>query len=88
MAFVFSPLVGSPITTSAKFAVVSRSPLTERINDSLASSHFAIAGKRMGTILGYAAIAATVGMVLRFLSERSGLLGRIVIGFIGVDRAG
>ena len=48
LAFVFSPLVGSPLTTSAKFAVVGRSPLTERINDSLASSHFAIAGKRTG----------------------------------------
>ncbi len=42
LAFVFSPLVGSPLTTSAKFAVVSKSPLTERINDSLASSGFAI----------------------------------------------
>ncbi len=48
LAFVFSPLVGSPLTTSAKFAVVSKSPLTERINDSLASSGFALAGKRTG----------------------------------------
>ena len=48
IAFVFSPLVGSPLTTSAKFAVVSRSPLTERFNDSLASSGFAIAGKKTG----------------------------------------
>jgi aldehyde:ferredoxin oxidoreductase len=48
VAFVFSPLVGSPLTTSAKFAVVSKSPLTERINDSLASSGFALAGKRTG----------------------------------------
>ncbi len=48
LIFVFSPLVGSPLTTSAKFAVVSRSPLTDRINDSLASSGFAIAGKRCG----------------------------------------
>lgn len=48
LAFVFSPLVGSPLTTSAKFAVVSRSPLTMRINDSLASSGFAIAGKKTG----------------------------------------
>ena len=48
IAFVFSPLVGSPLTTSAKFAVVSKSPLTHRINDSLASSGFAIAGKRCG----------------------------------------
>jgi len=48
LVFAFSPLVGSPLTTSAKFAVVSKSPLTQRINDSLASSGFAIAGKRCG----------------------------------------
>ena len=48
LIFSFSPLVGSPLTTSAKFAVVSRSPLTERFNDSLASSGFALAGKRCG----------------------------------------
>jgi len=48
IVFAFSPLVGSSLTTSAKFAVVSRSPLTERINDSLASSGFAIAGKSCG----------------------------------------
>jgi aldehyde:ferredoxin oxidoreductase len=48
IVFAFSPLVGSPLTTSAKFAVVSKSPLTGRINDSLASSGFAIAGKRCG----------------------------------------
>ena len=28
LVFAFSPLVGSPLTTSAKFAVVSKSPLT------------------------------------------------------------
>src|SRR5271168_1805036 len=48
LVFAFSPLVGSPLTTSAKFAVVSKSPLTGRINDSLASSGFAIAGKGCG----------------------------------------
>ncbi|HUQ71938.1 MAG TPA: aldehyde ferredoxin oxidoreductase family protein [Planctomycetaceae bacterium] len=48
LAFVFSPLVGSPLTTSAKFAVVSKSPLTNRINDSLASSGFPLAGKKTG----------------------------------------
>ena len=46
LVFAFSPLVGSPLTTSAKFAVVSKSPLTGRFNDSLASSGFALAGKR------------------------------------------
>ena len=48
LIFAFSPLVGSPLTTSAKFAVVSKSPLTGRFNDSRASSGFAIAGKRAG----------------------------------------
>jgi aldehyde:ferredoxin oxidoreductase len=48
LIFAFSPLVGSPLTTSAKFAVVSRSPLTGRFNDSLASSGFAVAGKQTG----------------------------------------
>lgn len=48
LAFVFSPLVGSPLTTSAKFAVVSKSPLTDRLNDSLASSGFALSGKQTG----------------------------------------
>src|SRR5215470_16681885 len=48
LIFTFSPLVGSPLTTSAKFAVVGKSPLTNRINDSLAGSGFAIAGKQCG----------------------------------------
>ena len=48
LAFVFSPLVGTPLTTSAKFAVVAKSPLTGRLTDALASSHFAIAGKLTG----------------------------------------
>jgi Aldehyde ferredoxin oxidoreductase, N-terminal domain/MoeA C-terminal region (domain IV) len=45
---VFSPLVGTPLTTSAKFAVVAKSPLTGMLTDALASSQFAIAGKLTG----------------------------------------
>src|SRR6202043_2141919 len=48
LAFVFSPLVGTALTTSAKFAVVAKSPLTGLLNDALASSQFAIAGKLTG----------------------------------------
>ena len=43
-----SPLVGSPLTTSAKFAVVAKSPLTRRITDALASDRFAIELKHAG----------------------------------------
>jgi aldehyde:ferredoxin oxidoreductase len=48
LVFSLSPLVGTPLTTSAKFAVVAKSPLTERFNDALSSSHFALAAKRAG----------------------------------------
>src|SRR5437870_7465715 len=48
LIFCLSPLVGTPLTTSAKFAVVAKSPLTDRLNDSLSSSHFALAAKRAG----------------------------------------
>jgi len=48
LAFCFSPLVGTPLTTSAKFAVVAKSPLTGLLTDALASSHFAISGKLTG----------------------------------------
>ena len=55
LSFVFSPLVGTPLTTSAKFAVVAKSPLTGLLTDALASSHFAIAGK----FTGYDALVIT-----------------------------
>ena len=48
LIFSLSPLIGTPLTTSAKFAVVAKSPLTERLNDALSSSHFALAAKRAG----------------------------------------
>jgi hypothetical protein len=35
-------------------------------------------------ILGYAAIAATVGMALRAVEQRAGFIGRIVVGLVGV----
>jgi aldehyde:ferredoxin oxidoreductase len=64
LAFVFSPLVGTPLTTSAKFAVVAKSPLTGMLTDALASSQFAIAGK----LTGHDAI------VIRGRSERLSVL--------------
>ena len=43
-----SPLVGSPLTTSAKYAVVAKSPLTGFLCDALASDRFAIELKACG----------------------------------------
>ena len=44
---------------------------------------FRIALSRLPQIIGYALIAATVGMILRWISDRAGLLGRIISGVIG-----
>src|SRR5262249_25650444 len=43
-----------------------------------------LAWARKGTILQWALVAATVGMVLRTLEERMGLIGRIIMRIIGV----
>jgi aldehyde:ferredoxin oxidoreductase len=48
VVFALSPLVGTPLTTSAKFAVVAKSPLTDRITDALASDRFATSLKACG----------------------------------------
>lgn len=52
--------------------------------DPTVSDGLAIASKRMGSIIGYAVIAATVGMILRAIQERAGFVGRIVTGLIGM----
>ena len=39
---------------------------------------------RLPAILGYALIAATVGMLLRALEQRAGFIGRWIIGLLGV----
>ncbi len=48
LIFVGSPLVGSRLTTSSKFAVLAKSPLTGMIGDSLSSSFLAVELKRSG----------------------------------------
>src|SRR5260370_1391059 len=42
-----------------------------------------LAWERTGTILQWALVAATVGVILRTLEERLGLIGRIIIRIIG-----
>ena len=48
LIFACSPLVGSRLTTSSKFAVAAKSPLTGMIGDSLSSSFLAVELKRAG----------------------------------------
>ena len=42
-----------------------------------------IASSKAASILGYAFIAATVGMILRAIQERVGFLGKIIVGILG-----
>jgi aldehyde:ferredoxin oxidoreductase len=48
LIFTSAPLVGTGLTTTAKFGVITKSPLTGFIGDSLSSSHFALELKRTG----------------------------------------
>ncbi len=48
LIFVGSPLIGSKLTTSSKFAVLAKSPLTGFIGDSLSSSFLALELKKTG----------------------------------------
>jgi len=43
-----------------------------------------LAWERKGTILQWALVAATVGVLLRTLEERLGLIGRIIMRFVGI----
>jgi aldehyde:ferredoxin oxidoreductase len=48
LIFASAPLAGTGLTTTAKYAVVTKSPLTGFIADSLSSSYFALELKRLG----------------------------------------
>lgn len=48
LVLVTSPLLGTPLTTTSKYTVVTKSPLTGFITDSLSSSFFALALKGVG----------------------------------------
>ncbi|MBX3029345.1 MAG: hypothetical protein KF809_04245 [Chloroflexi bacterium] len=48
------------------------------------SDGFGVAFDRLPAIIGYAAIAATVGVALRTLAERTGIIGRLILGGVGV----
>ena len=52
--------------------------------DPTVSDGMRIAWDRLPAILGYAAISATVGMILRTLAERLGFVGRMVVSALGI----
>lgn len=43
-----------------------------------------VAWSKIGNVLGYASIAATVGVILKVVEERLGFIGQIVAGLLGL----
>ena len=71
------------VTIFSNAAVVGAANIRLGGGDPTVGDGFRIAFSHFSEILGYAAISATVGMVLRAISERSGALGRFVVSLIG-----
>jgi hypothetical protein len=65
-------------------ALVGAAMIRLRGGDPTVADGFRIASSRIGIIFGYALIAATVGMILRAIQERAGIIGRIVVGLMGM----
>ena len=65
-------------------ALVGASMIRLNGGDPTVRDGFRIAFSRMGPILGYALVAATVGVILKTVSERSKGLGRALISLIGL----
>ncbi len=71
------------VTFFCNTALVGAAMIRLRGGDPTVSDGFRIASSRMGNILGYAVISATVGMILRAISERGGIIGAIVSSMLG-----
>lgn len=69
LIFVSAPLVDTGVTTTAKFAVVTKSPLTGFIADSLSSSFFALELKRLGIDALVVTGAATTPVYLHITED-------------------
>ena len=67
----------------ANAALVGAAMIRLQGGDPTLGDGFRVAFRHLGPILGYAAIAATVGVVLRMVSERAGSLGRVIISLVG-----
>lgn len=69
----------------ANTALVGAAMIRLKGGDPTLGDGFRIAFSRLGSILGYALIASTVGMILRTLAQkRESFLGRLVISLIGM----
>ncbi len=72
------------VTIFFNAAVIGTAMKRLRGEDAKISDGLALARQHIGKIFVWALVTATVGMVLRTIQERSGIVGRIVLGIIGI----
>ena len=65
-------------------ALVGAAMIRLKGGDPTFSDGMRIATSKLGVIVAYAFIAATVGMVLRIIQERVGFIGKIIVGLLGI----
>ena len=76
-------LVSFFITIFFNAAIIGCATIRMEGGNPTVSDGFRIAGKNVGKIFMWALVAATVGMVIRAIQERLGLIGKIIMGAIG-----
>jgi hypothetical protein len=72
------------VVTFANAALVGAAMIRLRGGDPTLTDGFRIASGRVGTILGYSLIGATVGMILRAIQERGGIVGQVGAAIVGI----
>jgi hypothetical protein len=83
VAFLFY-VVQYTVIIFANSALVGAAMIRLEGGDPTVGDGLRIAGKHIVSILGYALLSATVGMVLRWISERGKTVGRIVSSIVGL----
>lgn len=83
VAFLFY-VVQYVVIFFANTALIGAAMIRLRGGDPTVRDGLRIASSHVGQILSYALIAATVGMILRWISERGGTLGRIASSLLGL----
>ena len=83
VAFLFY-VVQYTIIFFANTALVGAALIRLKGGDPTVSDGFRIAASHFGSIFGYALIAATVGMIIRLVSNKRNGLGRILISLVGM----
>ena len=81
IGFVFY-FVQYTIIIFSNTALVGAAMIRLRGGNPTVSDGFQIAFDHITTILGYALISATIGLILRSISERSGIFGKIVVSIL------